>query len=263
MAHALIGADTDAVPHVRKIDVAEIKLALAKGLDDFLAVPSHAIFLGIIYPIVGLIVVRAAIGGALMPLIFPIVAGFALVGPFAGIGLYELSRRRESGLDCSTGRIMVDIFQSPSLGSVALLGLILMAIFLAWLASAQQIYRTLFGDLAPQSVGAFLEDLAATPSGHLLIVVGNGVGFLFALLVLVISVISFPLMLDRHVGLLTAVATSSRAVAANPVAMAAWGLVVAAGLVLGSVPLLFGLAVVIPVLGHATWHLYRAVIAAD
>jgi uncharacterized membrane protein len=263
MAHALIGADIGAVPRVQKIDVADIKLALAKGLDDFLAVPSHAIFLGIIYPIVGLIVVRAALGGALMPLIFPIVAGFALVGPFAGIGLYELSRRRELGLDCSAGRIMVDIFQSPALGSVATLGIALMAVFLAWLAVAQQIYRALFGDLAPQSVGAFLQDLATTPAGHMLIVVGNGVGFLFALLVLVMSVISFPLMLDRHVGLVTAVATSYRVVAANPVTMAVWGFIVATGLVLGSAPLLFGLAVVIPVLGHATWHLYRALIPAD
>lgn len=263
MAHVLIGAEIGAAPRVRKIDVADIKLALAKGLDDFLAAPSHAIFLAIIYPIVGLIVVRAALGGALMPLIFPIVAGFALVGPFAGIGLYELSRRRELGLDCSAGHIMVDIFQSPALGSVASLGIVLMVVFLAWLAAAQHIYRALFGDLAPQSVGAFLQDLMATPAGHMLIIVGNGVGLLFAVLVLVMSVISFPLMLDRHVGFAIAAATSCRAVAANPVAMAVWGFIVAASLVLGSAPLLFGLAVVIPVLGHATWHLYRAVVPAN
>jgi uncharacterized membrane protein len=263
MAHALMGADIGAVPRVQKIDAADIRRALAKGLDDFLAVPSHAIFLAIIYPIVGLIVVQAALGGAMMPLVFPIVAGFALVGPFAGIGLYELSRRRALGLDCSAGRIMVDIFQSSALGSVAGLGIALMAVFLVWLTVAQQLYRTLFGDLAPPSVGAFLQDLATTPAGHTLIIVGNGVGFLFALLVLVMSVVSFPLMLDRHVGLVTAVATSCRVVAANPAAMALWGIIVAAGLVLGSAPLLFGLAVVIPVLGHATWHLYRAVIPVD
>src|SRR6202012_6159740 len=120
-----------------------------------------------------------------------------------------------------------------------------------------------FGDLAPQSVSAFLQDLATTPAGHMLIVVGNGVGFLFALVVLIMSVVSFPLMLDRHIGLVTPVATSCRAVAANPLPMAFGGLGSAAGLVLGSAPLLFGLAVVMPVLGHATWHLYRAVIEAD
>src|SRR5580704_4579836 len=170
MAHVLTGADIGAPPRVRKIDLADIKAALAKGLDDFLARPSYAIFLGIIYPIVGLIVVRTALGGAMMPLVFPIVAGFALVGPFAGIGLYEISRRREQGLDCSAGPVLFDIFQSSALGAIAMLGTTLMVIFVAWLAVAQQLYRIFFGDLAPASAAAFLHDLATTPAGHMLIV---------------------------------------------------------------------------------------------
>jgi uncharacterized membrane protein len=263
MAHALTDAGFDAFPRVRKIDTPDLKAALERGLDDFLAMPSHAIFLSVIYPIVGLIVVQAALGGALMPLIFPLVAGFALVGPFAAIGLYELSRRREQGLDCTASHVVVDLFQSPAIGSVAVLGLSLMVVFLVWLAVAQGIYFALFGGAAPESLAGFVHDLAVTPAGHLLIIVGNGVGFLFALLVLTISVVSFPLLLDRQVGLGTAVLTSCRAVAANPATMALWGLIVAAALVLGSAPLLFGLAVVFPVLGHATWHLYRAIVVAD
>jgi uncharacterized membrane protein len=263
MAHALTDAGFGAFPRVRKIDTADLQSALAKGLDDFLAMPSHAIFLSIIYPIVGLIVVQAALGGALMPLIFPIVAGFALVGPFAGIGLYELSRRREQGLDCTASHVVVDVFQSPAIGAVAVLGLSLMVVFLVWLVVAQRLYLALFGSAAPESLASFLHDLAVTPAGHMLIIVGNGVGFLFALLVLTMSVVSFPLLLDRQVGLVTAVTTSCRAVAANPAAMALWGLIVAGALVLGSAPLLFGLAVVMPVLGHATWHLYRAVVVVD
>ena len=93
-----------------------------------------------------------------------------------------------------------------------------------------------------------------------MIVVGIGVGFLFALLVLAISVVSFPLLLDRNAGIGTAVSTSMRAVAASPGTMALWGLIVAAGLVIGSVPLFLGLVVILPVLGHATWHLYRRVV---
>jgi uncharacterized membrane protein len=263
MAHALTDAGFGASPRVRKIDTADLKAALAKGLDDFLAMPTHAIFLSLIYPVVGLIVVQAALDGSLVPLIFPIIAGFALVGPLAGIGLYELSRRREQGLDCTASRVVVGLLRSPALGAIALLGLGLMAVFSAWLAVAQCIYEVLFGPAAPPSVAAFLHDLAATPAGHMLIVVGNGVGFLFALLVLTMGVVSFPLLLDRPVGLVTAVTTSCRAVVANPAAMALWGIIVAGALVLGSIPLLFGLAVVLPVLGHATWHLYRAVIAPD
>jgi uncharacterized membrane protein len=263
MAHVLTSAAIDAHLRVQKIDVADLKVALAKGLDDFLARPSHAIFLSIIYPVVGLNDVRAALGGAMMPLAFPIVAGFALVGPFAGVGLYEISRRREQGLDCSAGPVLFDIFQSSALGAIAMLGTTLMVIFVVWLAIAQQLFRTFFGDMAPASAAAFVHDLATTPAGHMLIVVGNGVGFLFALLVLAMSVVSFPLLLDREVGAVVALLTSVRAVLRNPLPMAAWGLIVAGLLLIGSLPMFIGLAVVMPILGHSTWHLYRAVVVPE
>jgi uncharacterized membrane protein len=124
------------------------------------------------------------------------------------------------------------------------------------------IYRTIFGDAVPASVIGFATEVLTTPAGWTLIVVGIAVGFLFAALVLTISVVSFPLLLDRDVGPTMAVVTSVRAVVANPVPMAAWGCIVAAGLVVGSLPLFVGLAVVVPVLGHATWHLYRKVVEA-
>ena len=262
MAHALTGIDAHASPQIRKIHVADIKDALAKGIDDFLSMPSYAIFLSLIYPIVGLLLVRIAIGRAVMPLVFPIMAGFALVGPFAALGFYERSRRREQHLACSTGQVIRSLLQSPSLGDIAALGLCLTAVFLFWLIVAQAIYQLNFGYAAPEWT-QFLRDLFTTSAGWTLIVVGNGVGFLFALLVLAVGVVSFPLLLDRPVGLSAAVWTSCRVVAANPVAMAVWGLVVTASLVLGSVPLLFGLAVVVPVLGHSTWHLYRRVVVAS
>ena len=257
MAHALTNAGFGALPRVRKIYTADLTAALEKGLDDFLAMPSHAVFLSFIYPIVGLVVVQAALGGALMPLIFPLVAGFALVGPFAAIGLYELSRRREQGLDCTASHVVVDVFQSPAIGAVAALGLSLMVVFVVWLAVAHRIYFALFGGAPPESLVGFMHDLAVTPAGHMLIIVGNGIGFLFALLVLTISVVSFPLLLDRNASIGTAIATSLRVVAASPGVVALWGFIVAAGLVLGSLPVFVGLVVVLPVVGHATWHLYR------
>jgi uncharacterized membrane protein len=132
---------------------------------------------------------------------------------------------------------------------------------LLWLAAAQAIYLVTLGPEPPASIGAFVRDVFTTRPGWALIVVGMGVGFLFAVLVLTISVVSFPLLLDRNVGLCAAVATSIRAVATNPGPMIAWGLIVAASLAIGSIPLLLGLIVVMPVLGHATWHLYRKVVA--
>jgi uncharacterized membrane protein len=257
MSHVIIGAgEGPARLSVRSVSFADLKAALAKGVDDFSAMPSHAVFLCIIYPIAGLVLGRLAIGYDVLPLLFPLMAGFALVGPFAAIGLYEMSRRREQGLDISW-RHVFDVRHRPTFGAIVTLGVLLMAIFLIWIAVAQAIYVATFGYLPAASIPDFFKQVLTTPAGWTLIVVGNAVGFLFAVLVLTISVVSFPLLIDRDVGAAGAIVTSGRVVLANPVTMAAWGFIVAVLLVVGSIPLLFGLAVVMPVLGHATWHLYR------
>jgi uncharacterized membrane protein len=262
-SHLLVGADTQlSAPAIRRITIADLRTALVKGWDDFAAMPSHAIVLGIIYPIIGLGLAALTLGYALVPLLFPIAAGFALLGPFAAIGLYELSRRREAGVGV-TASDAFNVLASPSIGAIVALGVLLTLIFLIWVAVANAIYIAHFGYGAPESIGQFLHDVFMTPTGWSLIAIGNGVGFLFALVVLTISVVSFPLLLDRDAGAAGALLTSVRAVLANPVPMAAWGLIVAVLLALGSLPLFFGLAVVLPVLGHATWHLYRRVVEPD
>ena len=259
-SHILFGAGTrPAQPVVRKIGLADLRDALAKGADDFYAMPTHAIFLCIIYPIVGFALARLAFGYSILPLLYPLASGFALVGPIAALGLYELSRRREAGLETSATRAF-DVFESSSVGAVAALGILLLIIFLIWVAVANAIYVANFGYASPSSLEAFLKDVLTTRPGWNLIIVGNGVGLLFAILVLTISVVSFPLLLDRDVGAAVALLTSIRAVAHNPLTMMVWGLIVAALLVIGSLPLFFGLTVVMPVLGHATWHLYRKVV---
>lgn len=262
-SHVIAGASpSEAPPKVRRIGFADLKDALARGLDDFRAMPSHAVFLCLIYPIVGFLLFRWVLGANVLPLLFPIAAGFALVGPIAAVGLYEMSRRREQGLEVSWKHAL-DVFRSPSLAAIAVLGLLLVAIFLVWIAVAQAIYVAFFGYTPAASMPDFIRQVLTTPAGWWLIVVGNGIGFLFAVLVLVMSVVSFPLLLDRDVGVAVAILTSVRAVLANPIVMAAWGLIVAALLIVGSLPAFFGLAVVLPVLGHATWHLYRKVVEPD
>ena len=259
-SNILIGPGTrPAHPVVRKIGLADLRDALAKGADDFYAMPTHAIFLCIIYPFVGFALARLAFGYSILPLLYPLASGFALVGPIAALGLYELSRRREAGLETSATRAF-DVFESSSIGAVAVLGILLLIIFVVWVAVADAIYVANFGYASPPSVGAFLKDVLTTRPGWNLIIVGNGLGLLFAILVLTISVVSFPLLLDRDVGAAVALLTSIRAVAHNPLTMMVWGLIVAALLVVGSLPLFFGLTVVMPLLGHATWHLYRKVV---
>jgi uncharacterized membrane protein len=251
--------EADAAPVVRRIGIADLRDALAHGLADFEANRTDVIFLCVIYPVIGLVLGRIASGYGLLPLLFPLASGFALVGPFAAVGLNEMSRRRERNGETR----WVDAFgvlRAPSIGSIMLLGATLVALFLLWLVVAQIIYLMTLGPMPPVSVEAFFTDVFTTAPGRTMIVAGMGVGFLFALLVLAISAVSFPLLLDRPVGIGPAITTSVRAVAANPGIMALWGLIVAAGLVIGSVPLFLGLVVVLPVLGHATWHLYRKVV---
>ena len=153
-----------------------------------------------------------------------------------------------------------DVVHSPSLGPILLLGLLLVVVFLVWIAAAHGIYVANFGVHEPETLSTFISKVLTTTTGQNLIVVGNLVGAAFALLVFVISVVSFPLLLERNVGVAVAVTTSLKAVAANPLVMMCWAATIAGGLLIGSLPLLVGLAVVMPILGHASWHLYRRVI---
>jgi uncharacterized membrane protein len=262
-SHILVGTSTDLVrPEIRRVSPSDLFKSLARGIDDFAAMPSHAVFLCVIYPLLGILLIGLTLGYAMLPLAFPVAAGFALIGPLAAIGLYELSRRREAGLDSSSSHVF-DVLHSPSLGAIVALGILLMAIFLIWLAVANAIYVANFGYHAPVSIRQFVADVFHTSAGWHLIAVGTGIGFLFAVLVLAISAVSFPLLLDRDVGAAVALLTSLRVVAANPVTMALWGLIIAALLVIGSIPFFLGLTVIMPVLGHATWHFYRRAIVPD
>jgi len=256
-----IGAadDSPVYSDVRKISPSDLKDALIKGLDDFKEKPTHLVILAIVYPLAMLVAVNVAAGYELLPLVFPLVSGFALIGPVAAVGLYDMSRQREEGHDI-TWEHAFTIFRSPSIFAIVKLSILLGVIYFVWLGAAFAVYRLVFGSAVPTSIAEFTWQVLTTPAGWTLIIVGCGVGFAFALVVLAISAVSFPLLIDRNVGTVAAIQTSVHAFMANPVTMTLWGLIVASLLVIGSLPLFVGLAVVMPVLGHATWHLYRKVV---
>ncbi len=246
-------------PIIREIHRRDLSNALKAGLGDFAAARTDVIFLCLIYPVAGLIIAAVDSQHALLPLLFPTASGFALVGPLFAIGLYEMSRQREL-----TGRIRyLDVFnviRSPQIGPIVLMGAILIGLFLLWLAVALAIFNATLGPTPPDSVVDFATALLTTPPGWAMIILGTGAGAAFAVGVLAISVVTFPLLLDRHVSLATAIGASLLTVRRNPVVLAQWGVIITAGLVLGSLPCFLGLVIVLPILGHATWHLYRRIV---
>ena len=249
-----------AAPVVQKIGIADLRDALKKGVEDMGALRDDVLFIGLIYPIAGVVLAAVAFNANLLMMLFPLASGFAILGPVAATGLYEMSRRREQGEDVSWMDAM-RVFGSSAIGSILGIGVVLMAIFGVWMAVAYQIGVTTLGADTPPTLRVFLETVFRSDASPMLIVGGVAVGFFFAALAFAISVVSVPLLLDRDVGLFTAIKTSLKAVQANFGTMAVWAAIIAGALVLGSIPALVGLIVVVPVLGHASWHLYRKVVA--
>jgi uncharacterized membrane protein len=258
--HVLTGAEgTVSFPTVRRIGLGDLGAALALGWRDFWRHPSHLAFLGLIYPIAGVAIALWTSGANGWPLLFPLVSGFALIGPIAALPIYEMSRRQELGLD-THWRSAFGVLRSPAMPSIIAVGVFLLGLFTVWLMTAQFLYESLFGPGSPATLMDFLREVFFTPQGQVLMLWGNLIGFCFAAAALASSVITIPLLLDRDGGAAVAIQTSIRTTLRNPLVIAVWGLIVAALLVIGSLPLLGGLAIVVPVLGHATWHLYRRAI---
>lgn len=249
-----------AQPVVNTIGPGDLRDALVKGIADFEAMPTHLVFLCAIYPILMLVIARLYAGYDVLPLVFPLIAGYTVIGPLVATGMYELSRRREQDLDISRSHAF-EIILIPSMGAIAKLGALLMVIYFIWLGTAWVIYVQAFGGGVPESILGFVLQIFTTPAGWTLIIVGCGAGFIISTVAFTLSVVSFPMLVDQQdVSVEIAVQTSIRAVLANPITMGMWAFIVVSALLIGSLPFFVGLSVVLPVLGHATWHLYRKVV---
>ncbi|MBK0327419.1 DUF2189 domain-containing protein [Rhodobacteraceae bacterium F11138] len=254
----LSGQDTDPIV-LRDLTTRDLRNALSLGFQDFTALRTDVMFIVLIYPILGVLLTWFALNRDLLPLVFPMMSGFAIIGPVAAVGLYEMSRRREAGLSTGWGDAF-SVIASPSFLPIVVLGGYLAVLFVGWMFAAGAIYKMTLGPEAPASLTTFAQDIFGTAAGWSMLISGMAVGFLFALSALAITLISFPLLVDRHVGLPRAVVASVRVVLRSPIAALTWGLIVALSLAVGAATLFVGLIFVLPILGHATWHLYRRAI---
>jgi uncharacterized membrane protein len=244
---------------IRRIGEADLKWALAEGWRDFLERRGDFLLLPLVYPLAGFLAFALALNESLLPMLFPAVAGLSILGPAVAAGFYELARRREAGLD-STWAHFFDPLNGPSRLALGLLTVGLVAIFSLWLGAAALVFRVTLGVAGDITLSEFLTRLFTTPQGWAMIGLGNLVGFGFAVATLCVTLVSFPMVVDRPVSAAVAVATSVRAVRENPAAAVGWGLRVAAILAVGCAPLFLGLPIVLPVLGYASWRLYTRLV---
>ena len=261
-ATTALGSPVTETPDTRPIGMDHIRSALKQGYADFARFRSDVMFLVAIYPIIGIVLAIMAFDRALMPMIFPLASGFVLLGPVAAVGLYEMSRQAETREDVGWGAGL-SVLKAQNIGPVLVMALYLLGLFVVWMLVAMELYGATLGPEPPVSLAAFLKDVFTTPAGWTMIVIGTGAGGVFAGAVLVVSLITFPMLVDQRVGLPVAVATSVQVARRNPATVAAWGAIVAVLMGLGSLPFFLGLIVILPVLGHATWHLYRAALPLE
>jgi len=246
-------------PVVRRITAADIAEAVSAGLRDFQALPLYGLAFGALYACGGIAIVLCLTAFGLVYLAYPLAAGFAMIGPFVATGLYEVSRRREAGLPVSFGGIWAAVRARGEIGWMAFVTLF---VFVIWMYQVRLLIALLLGlNASFGSLKEFITVVLTTNEGLLFLAIGNAVGAALSLILFSLTVVSFPLLLDRDVDFVTAMITSVRAVVTSPLPMIGWAAIIVLLLAVSAMPWFLGLVVTLPVLGHATWHLYRRILA--
>jgi uncharacterized membrane protein len=243
---------------VRAITIADLFDSLKAGMADFAAAPAYGLFFGLFYSLGGAALVALAIYFGQYVIVLPLIMGFALIGPFAAVGLYDVSRRLEGDLPLSFPLVLGAI-RRQSGRQIMMLGFALMVLLLFWVRVALLIYALNFG-LKPVNPMTMTLDLMFGSSAIAFLLTGTIVGAGFAFVAFAISVFSFPHLMAREQDFISAIILSIKGVTTNLPVMLVWGVIVGGLLLLAAAPFFLGLLVVLPILGHATWHLYRKAI---
>jgi uncharacterized membrane protein len=246
-------------PVVRRITIADVAEAFGQGLRDFQAAPLYGLAFGAFYAAGGVLILMCLTAFHMVYLAYPLGAGFALLGPFVALGLYEVSRQREAGQRPSVMQMIGLIRSRSELGWMAFVTLFL---FVVWMYQVRLLIALFLGVSASfGNLQEFVSVVLTTNEGLVFLAVGNCIGAGLALVLFSLTVVSFPLLLDRDVDFVTAMVTSVRAVVKSPVPMIGWAAAIVLLLAISALPYFLGLIVTLPILGHATWHLYRRIVA--
>ncbi len=244
------------LPEVRAIRFHDLKEILALGWRDFSRAPLYGMFFGAVYAIGGIILVASVLHFDMAWMIYPLVIGFALIGPFVATGLYETSRRLENKTPLTWSGILLVVWEQHrrELGWMAF---VMLFVFWVWMYQIRTLVAVFFGFQGFATLQGFMDVVFTTTNGLTFLLVGHVVGAIISMVLFSLTVVSCPLLLEREIDFVTALITSIRAVAASPMVMLGWGACVVVAVILSAVPAFLGLLVVLPVLGHATWHLYK------
>lgn len=257
MSKAVIRRD----PIVRRITRNDIAEAIGAGLRDFQARPIYGLVFGGLYALGGLAILFSITALQMTYLAYPLAAGFALLGPFVAVGLYEVSRRHETGEAISFGGLWRTV---RGRSEVAWMAFVTLFLFIIWMYQVRLLMALLLGiNTTFSTLPQFFEVVLTTREGLMFLAIGNVIGAVLSIILFSLTVVSFPLLLDRDVDFVTAMITSVRAVVASPVPMIAWALIIVMLLTVSALPAFLGLILTLPVLGHTSWHLYRRIVAKE
>jgi uncharacterized membrane protein len=253
---ASVSGRTD--PVVLRVTAADVIEALNTGLRDFQALPLYGLSVGALYAVGGLIIVLSMTASGMAYVTYPLASVFALLWPFAALFLYDVSRRRERGERIKRRDIWAAIRSRPEIGWMAFVSIF---IFVMWIFQVRFLMALFLAHASFESMQQFIAIVLTTDDGLLFLAAGSIEGAALSFVLFSLTVVSFPLLLERDVDFVTATITGMRAMTASPVPMIGWATCVVVLLIVSALPFFIGLAVTLPVLGHTTWHLYRRIVA--
>lgn len=250
-----VEADARQWPAVNRVTPSDILEALDAGIRDFRAAPQYGLFFGAFYAAAGWLLIGLLTYFELPYLAYPLATGFALFAPFAATGLYDVSRRLETGEELSWSAVLGSV-KAVSGKELAWMAVVTVFTLIIWLDIAAFLFFAFMG-FGGGTTDNLINEILTTSRGWVFLTIGNIVGAALAAIVFSYSAVSFPMLYDRKVDFVTAMVTSVKVALRNPYAMAIWAIIIGVHLALSLVSLFAGLIIVLPILGHATFHVYR------